>query len=90
MVIPGYTSGMKTAISIPDETFEEAERHAGALGMSRSEFFTVAARHYIDELDAQSLTARIDAIIDLVGEDDSSRVAVDVSRRMLADGVDEW
>lgn len=54
---------MKTAISIPDETFQDAERCADALGMSRSEFFTVAARHYIDELDAQSLTSRIDAAI---------------------------
>jgi len=57
--------------------------------MSRSEFFTVAARHYIDELDAQSLTSRIDSAIDLVGADDSSTVAVDAGRRVLADS-DEW
>src|SRR5688572_33457101 len=29
-VIPGYTQGMKTAISIPDETFDEAEPRAAA------------------------------------------------------------
>jgi metal-responsive CopG/Arc/MetJ family transcriptional regulator len=81
---------MKTAISVPDETFEEAERRAGALGMSRSEFFTVAARHYIDELDAHSLTTRIDAVIDLVGDDESSRAAVSEGRRVLAAETDEW
>jgi len=29
---------MKTAISVPDETFDQAERRAAELGMSRSEF----------------------------------------------------
>jgi len=81
---------MKTAISVPDETFQEAERRAVELGMSRSEFFTVAARHYIEELDAQSLTARIDAVIDLVGDDESSSVAVSGGRRLLAADTDEW
>ena len=54
---------MKTAISIPDETFNEAERRAAQLGVSRSEFFTTAARHYIQELNAESLTGRIDAAL---------------------------
>lgn len=81
---------MKTAISVPDDTFQESERRAAALGMSRSEFFTVAARHYIEELDAQSLTTRIDAVIDLVGEDESSGAAVTAGRRVLAAGNDEW
>jgi metal-responsive CopG/Arc/MetJ family transcriptional regulator len=81
---------MKTAISVPDDTFAEAERRAHALGISRSEFFTVAARHYIDELDTQSLTNRIDAVIDLVGHDESGRAAVAKGRRVLADDSDEW
>jgi metal-responsive CopG/Arc/MetJ family transcriptional regulator len=81
---------VKTAISIPDETFQEAERCADALGVSRSEFFTIAARHYIDELDAQSLTKRIDTVVDLLGEDDSSLAAVHHGRAMLAADTDEW
>jgi antitoxin MazE6 len=89
VVIPGYTRRMKTAISIPDDTFNEAERHAAELGMSRSEFFTTAARHYIQELDAQSLTARINAALALAGSDESSQAAVRAGRRVLADG-DDW
>ena len=81
---------MRTLISIPDETFQEAERRADALGISRSEFFTVAAMHYIDELDAQSLTSRIDAAIDLVGEDESSGTAVSAGRRVLTADTSEW
>ena len=88
-VIPGYTACVKTAISVPDDTFNEAERRAAALGVSRSEFFTTAARHYIQELDAQSLPRRIDAALALAGSDDSSQAAVRAGWRTLADG-DDW
>jgi len=89
IVIPGYTGGVKTAISIPDDTFNEAERRAAELGISRSEFFATAARHYIQELDADSLTGRIDAALTLVGDDDSSHAAVRAGRRALDTG-DDW
>jgi hypothetical protein len=35
----GYTYGMKTAISIPDKVFKEAERLARRLGQSRSKLY---------------------------------------------------
>jgi hypothetical protein len=63
-VIPGYTSDVKTAISIPDETFARAEEHAAALGVSRSEFFTRAVRRYMEYLEAESLIGQINAAID--------------------------
>ncbi|HET8642981.1 MAG TPA: CopG family transcriptional regulator [Pseudonocardiaceae bacterium] len=81
---------MKTAISIPDETFERAERTATAMGMSRSEFFAHAAQHYLDELETRTLAARIDAAVALVGHDESSHAAVASGRRLLAAGEDEW
>ena len=82
---------MKTAISIPDTTFERATRKAQALGMSRSEFFTRAATRYLDELDAASLTAQIDdALATLDGDDDSSRAAVVAGRRLLTGQDDDW
>lgn len=79
---------MKTAISIPDETFNEAERRAAALGVSRSEFFATAARRYIQELDTHSLTERIDAALELAGHDDSFQAAVLAGRRALGDSGD--
>lgn len=83
-VIPGYTLFVKTAISIPDETFERASRRAHDLGMSRSEFFTRAAARYLDELDAESVTRQIDLAVDaLGGEDDSSADAVAIGHRVL-------
>lgn len=83
---------MKTAISVPDDTFERASRRAQDLGMSRSEFFARAATHYLDELDADSLTEQIDAAIASVdAADDSAADAVIAGRRvLLIDATDEW
>lgn len=75
---------MKTAISVPDETFEKAARRARDLGMSRSEFFARAAVRYLDELDAKSVTRQIHlAVAALAGDDDSAGGAVAVARRLL-------
>lgn len=90
-VIPGYTLGMKTAISVPDETFEKASRRAHDLGMSRSEFFSRAAARYLEELDAESVTRQIDlAVAALAEQDDSAADAVVVGRRVLADASGDW
>ena len=80
---------MKTAISIPDDTFDRASARARDLGMSRSEFFTTAARHYLDALEAESVTRQIDAALaQLEGDDESSADAVAQGHRVL-DAVDE-
>ena len=91
LVIPGYTRGVKTAISVPDETFERVTQRTLALGMSRSEFFTRAAQRYLDELDAQSLTNQIDEALAQLGDpDESQNAAVDVGRRIVSAGDDDW
>ena len=86
-----YSRVVKTAISIPDATFERATRKAQALGMSRSEFFTRAAARYLDELDAESVTEQIDlALAALDGQDDASRDAVARGRRVLTGEQGDW
>ena len=95
-IVPGRSYlvillGVKTAISVPDETFEKATRRAHDLGMSRSEFFSRAAARYLDELDAESVTRQIDlAVAAQAGQDDSAADAVAVGRRVLADASGEW
>jgi len=81
---------MKTAISIPDDTFDRVNRTASALDMSRSEFFTRAAVRYLDELDAQSLTGQIDSALKQIQETDEEGVAVQAGRRTLDAMDDEW
>lgn len=74
---------MKTAISVPDDTFERATRRAHELGISRSEFFATAAVRYLAELDRVSLTGRIDKALALTGDDVDSAAAVSAGRRQL-------
>ena len=46
--------------------------------------------NYLDELDAKSLTAQMDAALDLIGEtDESTELAVSAGRRVLG-ATDEW
>lgn len=89
-VIPSYTQGMKTAISVPDEIFSQVGSRAAELGISRSEFFTRAARQYLDQLADASLMQQIDAAIGAAGADDSGRAAAAAGRAFLAATDDEW
>ena len=91
MVIPGYTRGVKTAISVPDDTYERASKRAQDLGMSRSEFFSRAAARYLDELDNDSVTHQIDMAVTALGDsDDSAADAVSVAHRLLTGATDDW
>jgi metal-responsive CopG/Arc/MetJ family transcriptional regulator len=82
---------VKTAISLPDETFDRASQRARDLGISRSEFFARAAQYYLDELDADSMTHQIDLALDQVGATEASSAdAVAAGHRVLAGADDEW
>jgi hypothetical protein len=82
---------VKTAISVPDDTCERASKRARELGMSRSEFFSRAATRYLDELDSESVTQQIDRAVAALGDaDDSGIEAVNVGRRLLASGTNDW
>jgi hypothetical protein len=87
-VIPGYTEDMKTAISVPDDTYEQATRQAEALGISRSEFFARAARSYLDQLASRSLTEQINEALE-TADDDSNAAAAAAGRSYLA-RQDDW
>lgn len=90
-VIPGHTHRMKTAISVPDETFDRVTRRAAALGMSRSEFFARAAQRYLDDLDAESLTQQIDRALEVLdGPDETWTAAVTIGRRVVGSVDDDW
>ncbi len=54
---------MKTAISLPDDTFRRVDRAAKRLGVSRSEFFARAAENWLDALEDDGTTEAIDRVI---------------------------
>ena len=72
---------MKTAISVPDETFARVERAASRLGVSRSEFFARAAERWLADLEDAGLT---DAINAALGSDDQDHAFSDAAAAALA------
>lgn len=53
---------MKTAISIPDDLFAEAESVAKRLGLSRSEMFARAVRAFIQHNRGEGVTERLNRL----------------------------
>lgn len=83
---------MKTAIAVPDAVFLEVEARVKALGMSRSEFYSTAARRYLAELDRTDLRARIDSALEFSGGDADASRNTELGRLRLEELTvdDEW
>lgn len=83
----GYTIGMKTAISIPDAVFQQAEDLAARQGKTRSRLYTEALVAYLGEQDPDTVTKRVDEVLAAVdGAED--RWVSDAAKRTLRDV--EW
>ena len=59
---------MKTAISIPDEVFESAEKLAEETGVSRSQLYVTALRSYIEQQQGMKVMEKLNEIY---GKEDS-------------------
>ncbi len=81
---------MKTAISVPDDTYARVERAAREHGMNRSEFYSRAAERYVAHLESTDVTAAIDVVADAVNADESSRFAVAAGSATLGADDDAW
>lgn len=55
---------MKTAISIPDQVFRDAERAAERLGWSRSQLYARAVSEFLERQGDDPVTAALDALAD--------------------------
>ncbi len=53
---------MKTAISLPDSVFEEAEALAGQLGVSRSELYTKALVAYLRKYNRNQILNKLNQV----------------------------
>lgn len=58
----GYTIGMKTAISIPDDVFADAEKLARVLKKSRSQLYSHALKEYVARHAADQVTEALDRV----------------------------
>lgn len=79
---PGYTHGMKTAVSIPDDVFEKVERLARRAKRSRSEVFTAAVKEYVARHAPDEVTEAINRACEEIGDQTDEFVAV-ASLRVL-------
>ncbi|MCC5647321.1 ribbon-helix-helix domain-containing protein [Nostoc sp. CHAB 5824] len=53
---------MKTAISLPDSVFEEAEALAKELGVSRSELYTKALKAYLRKYNRNQMLNQLNTV----------------------------
>ncbi len=64
----GYTSGMKTAVSVPDDVFESAERLARRERRSRSEVYSAALREYVARHSPDEVTDALNRVVSDIGD----------------------
>lgn len=62
---------MKTAVSIPDDVFTQAEKLARHCGVSRSQLFSAALREYVARHAAEDVTESMNRVADALGTFDS-------------------
>ncbi|MFT4165953.1 MAG: ribbon-helix-helix domain-containing protein [Microlunatus sp.] len=77
---------MKTAVSIPDDVFGDADRMADRLGWSRSELYTRALRAFLQSQGDDPVTATLDELADELAQTS----APNAGRALIAAGAWEW
>jgi predicted transcriptional regulator len=63
-----HTLGMKTAVSLPDDVFDRADRLARSQGKSRSEVYSAALREYLARHAPDEVTRMVDKAMEELGE----------------------
>lgn len=77
---------MKTAISIPDDVFVQAEQVARDLGLSRSQFYTRAVVAFLKSQSQEEITCRLDEVYS-----DESASGLDAElTRLQSVSLDPW
>jgi metal-responsive CopG/Arc/MetJ family transcriptional regulator len=73
---------MKTAVSLPERVFREAERFARRLRKSRSQLYAAAISEYLARHAPNDITESMNVVCDRLGQVDSEFVAT-AARRLL-------
>lgn len=74
---------MKTAVSIPDDVFEDAERLATELQTSRSQLYSRALQEFVARHTPDRLTEAMDRVVDEIGGEADDEFSRRASRRVL-------
>jgi metal-responsive CopG/Arc/MetJ family transcriptional regulator len=73
---------MKTAVSIPNELFDVAERLARRTGKSRSRLFSDALREYVARRSPDKVSEAMDEALAEIGESTDPFIATASGRRL--------
>jgi metal-responsive CopG/Arc/MetJ family transcriptional regulator len=65
---------MKTAVSLPDHLYEEAERTARSLGLPRSQLFARALEEFIATHKRENITERLNQVYSSLAPTESDAV----------------
>ena len=74
---------MKTAVSVPDDLFAQADRLAKRSSLSRSEVYSAALREYVARHAPDEVTVGLDAVLADLGEPGPDGFAGRAARRTL-------
>ncbi len=78
----GYTLGMKTAVSVPDDVFRAAERQARRTRKSRSQLYAEALTEYLARHAPDEVTEAMNNVVDRLKEPTDPFVTT-AARRIL-------
>ncbi len=78
---------MKTAISLPDQVFEEAESLAKQLGVSRSELYTKALRAYLSKYNHERILNKLNQVY---SEESSEPDPILTKMQLLSLPSEDW
>jgi metal-responsive CopG/Arc/MetJ family transcriptional regulator len=79
---------MKTAVSVPDRIFADADRLAKRLKKSRSQVYAEALAEYVARHDEDQVTERVNEALAAVGEPHRDPAMAEAVYRVLRDV--EW
>lgn len=65
-----HTIVMKTAISLPDRLYYEAEKTAQSMGIARSQLFAKALEEFIEHHKRENVTERLNRVYSKVDRDE--------------------
>lgn len=75
---------MKTAISIPDKVFRDAERLSRRLKKSRSQIYTEAVTEYVARHDPEAVTEAMNRVCEAIDTRPEAAISAAARRRLEA------
>lgn len=82
VIVPHYTPGMKTAVSIPDAVYNTAERLARRMRKSRSQLYSEALAEYVARHSPDEVTEAMNRVC-AEGDSQLDPAWVSAARRVL-------